>query len=452
MFLKGIQRPYVVWDVPHKRLKRTLSCEFITDRRNQQIIPQIFRNELEALRDDEKLGVVCATQTAAKGYARYCAERGKTYVLYHGGVSASKKRGDFQDPDAAWDDVQVVIYNLCVTVGVDPKRTRFKSLFMHCSYGGGNWLAMFQAVKRFNRHLTDEFVIHVVLTCKRPEEQALESYTNASVAAARRAPTLSTALAQVTAQHRNFQAHCRKALTEAGQSFADISQAPGWLDAVRAHVTLTDLKHSCKETHYAEFRRMAEASGWRVEFKRAVAAAELAEVIGLDLTEEQQQELDGAAGLAAHLASQGRDYIEEFRDAADTITDAVPARERTVFHNDALQLFFNMYNLRGDGIDALFGDATSVPDAYKQLDRRFGDITRYVNAAYRSERDVLLCESLKLNQGRHPLMARKSWTTARHTTRGPSSSTPWSAAAVTAPSARRMRCWTCSTATSGANC
>ena len=59
----------------------------------------------------------------------------------------------------------------------------------------------------------------------------------------------------------------------------------------------------------------------------------------------------------------------------------MPAQERTVFHSDALKLFFNMYNLRGDGIDALFGNMTPATEAYSELDRRFGDITRYVNAA-----------------------------------------------------------------------
>jgi hypothetical protein len=33
----------------------------------------------------------------------------------------------------------------------------------------------------------------------------------------------------------------------------------------RAHVQLTALKHSNKHTHFAEFMRMAEWSGWPVE-------------------------------------------------------------------------------------------------------------------------------------------------------------------------------------------
>lgn len=236
--------------------------EFNGDTRAQTTIPQIFKNELESLQDGEKLGVVCATATAAKAYAQYCADRGKSHELYHGSVSETKKRDHFRDPDAAWADVQVVIYNLCVTVGVDPKTTTFKCMFLHTSYAGGDWFAVFQAIKRFNRHLSDEFVIHTVLTCKRPEEEALESYTNAQHAAEREAsrPTLPRILAQVHQQVSCLNKTAQHCMDEAGQVGGVSVQAPSYFNEVRAHVQLTAMKHRSKHTHFAEFMRMCPAS------------------------------------------------------------------------------------------------------------------------------------------------------------------------------------------------
>ena len=61
----------------------------------------------------------------------------------------------------------MVIWTTCVTVGIDPKRTTFKAIFMHTSYSGANWLALFQSVCRANRHCGDtEYPIHALLTCE----------------------------------------------------------------------------------------------------------------------------------------------------------------------------------------------------------------------------------------------------------------------------------------------
>eukprot|EP01047_Picozoa_sp_COSAG01_P051871 COSAG01_NODE_5395_length_4290_cov_5.110475_2_plen_469_part_00 len=329
VFLRGLQRPYVVWDVPVKRLKRKLSVEFISSHTSQTTIPQIFKNELEALQDGEKLGVVCSTATAAKAYAQYCADRGASYVLYHGGVSASKKRDDFRNPDDAWADKQVVIYNLCVTVGVDPKRTTFKCMFLHTSYGGGDWLAVFQAIKRFNRHLREEFIIHVVLTCKRPEADALLNYTNAQQAADAEAakPTLEKVMAQVNTQQRSFGKTFRHCLHEAGHGDPS-TQAPSYFAEVRAHVQLTTLKHRNKHTHFAEFMRMAQKSEWAVEYKGDVEVAQLRDLVSpRELSDEERHEIMGTEGLVSSLAEElgpldaaGKlDLLDKFRTAADQL-------------------------------------------------------------------------------------------------------------------------------------
>ena len=60
----------------------------------------------------------------------------------------------------------MVIWNTVVTVGIDPTTT-FKEFFLHTSFCGANWLALFQSVCRGNRHCGDtEYTIHTLLTCK----------------------------------------------------------------------------------------------------------------------------------------------------------------------------------------------------------------------------------------------------------------------------------------------
>jgi hypothetical protein len=418
VFLKGLQRPYVIWDVPVKRLKRKLSVEFITSHASQTTIPQIFKNELEALQDGEKLGVVCSTAKAAKTYAQYCTERGVSYVLYHGAVSASKKRDDFKNPDAAWADKQVVIYNLCVTVGVDPKTTTFKCMFLHTSYGGGDWLAVFQAIKRFNRHLRDEFIIHVVLTCKRPEADALLNYTNAQQAADNELarPTLEKVMAQVNAQQRSFGKTFRHCLHEAGlghgQPYDPSVQAPSYFAEVRAHVQLTVEKHRNKHTHFSEFMRMAEKSGWPVEYKGDVEAAQLRDLVTpCELSDEERHEIKGTEGLVSSLAEQlgpldaadKLGLLDEFRTAADQVLNT-HASQRDVFHNSAIELYFKMYYLRGADALSLFD---SNADSFKKLKNSFNKTVTYTNAVYRSQRDIYMNAALKAHEGHHPNMKCK---------------------------------------------
>jgi hypothetical protein len=415
VFLKGLHRPYVVWDVPIIRLHRKLSVEFISGSTSQTTIPQIFKNELEALQDGERLGVVCSTATAAKTYAQYCANRGVSHVLYHGSVSASKKRDDFRNPDAAWADKQVVIYNLCVTVGVDPKSTTFKCMFMHTSYGGGDWLAVFQAIKRFNRHRRGEFIIHVVLTCKRPEAEALENYTNALHAADREVsrPTLEKVMAQVKTQQRSFGGTFRHCLDEAGLRDPSM-RAPPYFAEVRAHVQLTALKHSNKHTHFAEFMRMAQRSGWPVEYKGDVAAARLRDLIApRQLSEEESCEIEGTEGLVAKLAEQLQEdehdamkchLLDMFRIHTEELLEK-HASQRSVFDTCAVELFFHIYNLRGEDALPLFSD--EAVKAYRSLKANFGKITRYVNVVYRSQRDIYLHAALRYQQGHHPHMKCK---------------------------------------------
>ena len=79
------------------------------------------------LQPDEKLLVVAATKSTAKAYARYCQEHGLVFVKYDG--DSGKNKQDFRDPDAAWADKQVVIWNTVVTVGIDPTTT-FKEFFL----------------------------------------------------------------------------------------------------------------------------------------------------------------------------------------------------------------------------------------------------------------------------------------------------------------------------------
>jgi hypothetical protein len=130
--------------------------------------PSEFKQAVMDLQPDEKLWVCCLTQATVKKYGIFCREQGKRIKVYHGGISDQEKHDDFADPDGAWNGKDIVISNTCLTVAVDPKKTRFKTLFFHTSRSAGTLREGFQNICRPNRHLPDECEIVCFLDCRDP--------------------------------------------------------------------------------------------------------------------------------------------------------------------------------------------------------------------------------------------------------------------------------------------
>eukprot|EP01044_Picomonas_judraskeda_P025219 COSAG03_NODE_7232_length_945_cov_0.658392_1_plen_117_part_10 len=72
--------------------------------------------------------------------------------------------------------MQCVIYNTCLTVGVDPKTTVFSKIFVHTSRNGGSLRDLFQGVCRIGRkaNLLTDTEIHCVIHCKDPRDEEIE--------------------------------------------------------------------------------------------------------------------------------------------------------------------------------------------------------------------------------------------------------------------------------------
>ena len=69
IWLRALQREYLVWHVPYRRLKRILSVEFYTGTDKNSYVMAPFRVAVGALNAGEKLLVVAATASAGIAYA-----------------------------------------------------------------------------------------------------------------------------------------------------------------------------------------------------------------------------------------------------------------------------------------------------------------------------------------------------------------------------------------------
>jgi hypothetical protein len=110
--------------------------------------------------------------------------------------------------------------------------------------------------------------------------------------------------------------------------------------------------------------------------------------------------------MVDQMSSSGPDeklhYIEEFRAACEQLIDDKARARHSVFDKTAIDLYWQIYNFRG-------AHALEVVEGccLKDLKSNRGKIARLANAAYRSERDILLRAALKFDQGHHPSMKCK---------------------------------------------
>eukprot|EP01045_Picozoa_sp_COSAG04_P029217 COSAG04_NODE_4746_length_1914_cov_0.737741_1_plen_474_part_10 len=255
----------------HKQLRRTLRCEF--DGSVVQRVPTAFIAALKKLKNETmgRLLVVCGSKRTAQKYAMACSDAGLSdgpdgYVLYHGGVGAKKKAAHFADPDVAWADRRVVIYNTCVTVGVDPKRTVFDKMFIHTARQGGSLRDLFQGACRGGRKdgLLIDTDVHCVVHCAHPQRAATEREAkrrrgeNVREALPTEAQSLAGVLHAKRVAHEAARADLGSLLIGARQH----GHLDDWIDNVRAAVdcqTRLDQAH-----HWHQFRRLAEHRGWDV--------------------------------------------------------------------------------------------------------------------------------------------------------------------------------------------
>ncbi len=86
------------------------------------------------LSDGRRAFVHAGSIGVAAALVKLCVDAGVSYKLYTGKNHYDKK--DFDDPDVAWDGVDVVIATATLTVAVDIKVWRCDSLFVHANPHG----------------------------------------------------------------------------------------------------------------------------------------------------------------------------------------------------------------------------------------------------------------------------------------------------------------------------
>ena len=404
-FLRTLQIKYVTWHVPYRRLKRKLLVEFYTKRDRATHIMASFRKAVDELAGGEKLLVVSSTQKTAKAYALYCRDLGIPFVVYHGSSGTNKQ--DFEDPDWAWESVQAVIYNTCVTVGVDPKRTTFKEIFLHTSFYGANWLSMFQAVSRGNRHCEDQmFTIHTLLTCKHPGQAALSRLVNGVQAndPDGTAPNLNRCRAAISGSQECRTRFMAMALQEAHQAMVT-SELPG-LSEIRALVKLTSERHRSAVTHFSEFCKCAEHQGWPIEFVETSAPSVALSMIEFSsLTNEAELEEACRLGYGPKIVSQmlatqlyelevdDREALgSEIMMKAETIykpsnkgtKDYIESHHRDAFHQAQCGLWMKLRHLDS----TLFTHVDKIPDPQNSeaeicVLKHWDEVDKYSTEAHR---------------------------------------------------------------------
>ena len=109
-----------------------------------------------------RVAIACGSMNKAKDYARYCDAKDIPYKLYCSDSSDSYEN-DFKDPDAAWEDLGVIIFTSKLSVAVDPKTTKFEHLFIHTCRRGSTSRNLLQGIDRFGRLI--ELLANTQIVC-----------------------------------------------------------------------------------------------------------------------------------------------------------------------------------------------------------------------------------------------------------------------------------------------
>ena len=377
-----------------KKLKRTLFCEF--DGSAVQRVPAAFTKALQTL-GDGRLAVVCGGKTVAQKYALACIDAGFTdgpggYVLYHGGVSAKKKSMDFADPDAAWANRRVVIYNTCVTVGIDPTTTVFTKMFMHTSRVGGSLRDLFQGACRPGRRdgLLLDTTVHCVLHCAEPRQEVVQAEVKRRRGNnSERLPTEETTLAAVLHAKRAAHNAARADMQESLLGTRPQEYLADWIDSVRAAVDCqSELDRS---HHWAQFQRLAAHRGWSIEIGGKMDASGDDESVATDDCELMTPEQ-----LYHELKTYSEQESECTADAFFTETAHVleqSASERSADDALAADVYYGLGSVRSFDLSV---------DAFKFLRTHRSEVDRYVRVRYCSRRDIRLDSVMALMDDAHP--------------------------------------------------
>ena len=197
------------------------------------------------------------------------AERARNAQLcteLHFQSDARTKYNDFKDPDAAWKDVDVIIFNSCLTVGVDPKTTVFAKCFMHSSRYGASVRDLFQGICRLGRkeHLLLDTNIFAVVHGKEHNAHMLELRANPDKLKQYREqePTYDKVLKLILAARRTSHENAREEQKFVGIAGRAFKMSEDWFLRTRAACELES--ELDERRHVQQFLKYANHRGWDV--------------------------------------------------------------------------------------------------------------------------------------------------------------------------------------------
>eukprot|EP01043_Picozoa_sp_COSAG02_P015550 COSAG02_NODE_665_length_18739_cov_9.192918_2_plen_1287_part_00 len=297
-------RQVTTWHIPFKRMKRAVRISYQGG--SQQIVPKQFLEAIRTLIETGKIGVATSTRSMANKYADVCRREGIRYKLYHGKSDARAKRYDFSDPDAAWKDVDVIIFNSCLTVGVDPKTTVFAKCFMHSSRYGASVRDLFQGICRLGRkeHLLLDKEIFAVVNSKDPQKVNLELKANPAKMQEyiRSAPTFDSVLKRVVNTRRSNHENAKDEMEFVGMQHS-FKVSDDWFVHTRA---ACELESELDQRRHAEqFHKYCKHRGWSILVDDEETGG------AVEVEREIQQVLDSRELQKRHEQTQFINYYSE---------------------------------------------------------------------------------------------------------------------------------------------
>jgi hypothetical protein len=393
-------RPVQTLRGSHKQLKRTLYCEFSGG--GSQKPPVAFSH---ALSKGGRLAVVCGSKATAQAYGKECLEMGVPYAIYHGGVSARLKADHFANPDEAWVGVQCVIYNTCLTVGVDPKTTVFSKIFVHTSRNGGSLRDLFQGVCRIGRkaNLLTNTEIHCVVHSEDPRETAIKQEKARKdgkelPANNGRRVEEKTMLNSVHRAKNMAHTAARDDLRDVGHNGVRLTRMSDWFDNTRAAVEYQSLLD--RSFHWEQFERLAKHRGWEIKLapqKDKVFTGKSKDPE--DLPDELRTPEQLYAELCQLSKKEPKFTVHEFMELTSQALEATHVADRSTRDLLSADVFFAIRNCPTFSLDE---------DDFRYLRYHRSTVERHVKLRYCKPRDLRLDSAARLvheERRAHPEMS-----------------------------------------------
>ena len=406
-YLHGMDpaRQVETWCIPFKRMKRTMQVSYKPG--TKQHVPAQFLQAIRTLTSTGKIGVATSTRKMANKYADVCRREGIPYKVYHGKSDARTKYDDFKNPDAAWADYNVIIFNSCLTVGVDPKTTVFAKCFMHTSRFGASLRDLFQGICRLGRkeHLLLDTNIFAVVQGKDPEAHKLELQANPDKLKRyhEQEPTYDKVLKHVAAARRTSHENAHEEHEFVGIAGTTFKMSEDWFLRTRAACELES--ELDQRRHVDQFFKFIKHRGWTATLvTEEPEAVRIDNLIGtnkreLKLTKDQRNELKELPEFYAAIRSTDVNPDEFFTDECYGILDKHDEGKH-LSTTEALMkdLYWALYNIRTFDL---------TEDQFTNLVKKQEHLGRFVAAHYMTEEYVRTQSAEALNFGAHPEMRNR---------------------------------------------